>query len=167
VEYEYLTKDKLLQINLEKEEGIYAVLRIIQDGRIIFDTTIKDVKKIQRNITLAPGQYILMVDDIDAKRQIVEDLDLGNTLSEITASEDNNEALICSGQVCAVGTVCDSTPYFSKEGKCCTTKCIPQGEMDGINLLGAIPLILWISILFLIIGAIIFRNSLRKLGDKK
>ncbi|MFA5763679.1 MAG: hypothetical protein WC915_02615 [archaeon] len=166
VKWNYLESDKLLTINLTKNINIDSIVRIIQNGSVIYTKTITGTKSALETLTLERGQYVLTVDDITAKRQIVNELNLGNILEEITASEVTNEKLICTGQVCTNNTVCDTTPYNSKDGVCCTSSCIDPIQSNGFDLT-QIPFILWVAVLLLITGIIILTNSIKKMGENK
>ncbi len=166
VKWNYLESSNLLTIDLEKQTGINSVVRIIKEGTIIFDKTIKNTNKTSEALTLEKGIYILTVDDIDAKRQIFEELNLGSALEETTVSEVNTTQINCTGQICQDGFVCDSTPYLSNQGACCNTNCVPSIENNFFDLT-KIPFILWIAILLLLFGIIILVNSVKKLGGNK
>jgi hypothetical protein len=166
VKWNYLKNDKLLTINLTKNINIDSILRIIQNGTVIHTKTISGTKSALEVLNLEPGQYILTVDDITAKRQIVNELNLGSILEEITANEVSTQEIICTGQICTNNTVCDTTPYNSKNGACCTSKCIDPIQSSGFDLT-QIPFILWVAILLLIIGIIVLINSVKKMGENK
>ena len=166
VKWDYSEKDKLLTINLNKDIDIDSVLRIVKSGTIIYDARIQNTKTVKEVLVMDRGEYVLTVDDLTAKRQIVRTLNLGNYIEEITASEVNDEETICTGQVCTNNTVCDTTPYASKDGACCLSKCIVAVQPSGFDLT-RIPFILWIAILLLIIGIIILINTVKKMRDAK
>ncbi len=168
VSWNYSEPNKILEVKLNKSKNINGILTMIQAGNIIYSKEIQNTKSTTEKIELAPGQYILVFDDIDAKQQVVKDLFLGlTTLDEVSVSEYNEASSICTGQVCADGFVCDSTPYTSIDGACCTTQCVPSATTFGATLFMLIPMIFWIAVIILIVAIFVFRSSIKKARGKK
>jgi hypothetical protein len=165
LDWQYNEEKQELKISLIKEEEINGELKLIKNGETIEREKIEEGK--ERNIifNVLPGQYILFFDDFDAKKQIVENLFLGEKGMERVSSNDIND-ISCGATICEENFVCDGDSFQSKEGLCCLGSCIPATQAtQDLGIL--VPMIFWIAILFIITSIIIFRNSItRRIKDE-
>jgi hypothetical protein len=165
VNWSYNENTELLDLELYKEisNTINARIRVLGAGETIFDETVKTTGKVNREYALQRKNYSLVIDDKDAKRQIVILLELEESNSHV-GSDLTNDSTTCPGVICSGANVCSSTPFETGEGACCMSECVSSTTLGITKVL---PLIFLGAILVVIAAIIILLNALGKIGGKK
>ncbi len=158
VEWSYNTDKEELSVILNKDI-IDSRLRILKGNSVLYNEDITGNNQITKKYFLAKDNYTLVVDDFDAKRQIVKYLNLGE---EIYASENYDGLVKCPHTVCEAGYVCDSNPYETVDGACCTTECVPAVNQTN-DLFKLIPLILILAAIIFVAAIVIFGKAIGEL----
>jgi len=165
VNWSYNENTNLLDLELYKEisDTINARIRILGTGETVFDETVNQTSKVNREYALQRENYSLVIDDKDAKRQIVILLELEESSSNI-GSDLTISSTTCTGIVCGGTSVCSSTPFETGEGACCMSECISATDSQISKIL---PLIFFGAIIVIIAAIIILLNAIGKIGGKK
>jgi hypothetical protein len=158
------TGELSLRLFKEINKHINARIRILGQNEILFDESIEQDGEVQKSYSLEKKNYTLVIDDKDAKRQIIVLLELED--SDSTDATNNDSAkTTCPGNVCATGNVCSEIPIETDEGTCCMAECIPAVSLGGLGLL--LPLVFWGAIIVFIIAIVILLNALGKFKGRK
>ena len=174
VDWFYQEKIGTVAITLTKDLPINADLKIFTGNTIIFDDTARNLNKYIKEVAIEKKNYVLIVDDLDAKRQQVFNLNFNLTEDEQATLNNGDELMInstgeetvCSGTICSAGTVCGGQSYTSKEGACCIASCIPSNQSSDSIMLFGVPLIFWIAIIILLVAISIAVNTVKKVRAK-
>lgn len=160
VSWEYDQEKELLEIILKKEV-INAKLILLSEDKTIFEEEVfGKIQKYSKTISTPKKTIILIVDDKDALIQQSFTLTLDQKV-DLTQNADYNEEenIICSGQICQEGFTCNGPSQITPQGTCCFNECVKTIEYNEEKL---IPNILFVSIILFIIAIFIVSSTFKK-----
>ena len=167
VDWSYNDAKENLTLNLEREGEMDVRIIIFTTEKTVYENTFDGGEKFSDTFYLPIENYTMIVDDFGAKKQQVFEL-FFNVETQLQGSEiigdvpaDFREPGPCTGTVCGQGTVCSGITYDSLDGACCTASCVPSSMVLGEGVL-AVPLILWVALIFVVIAAFMGSRAIRK-----
>lgn len=159
VVWDYSEEISSLKIVLTKAL-INAKIKVLDGEDIIFEEELKDkLSKTESYLPVDKKNLILVVDDLDVKKQQVFDIrldkttDLSEIVSPVTIDEEGNFIdTHCYSNICEEGFVCSGTSFKTAQGDCCNANCIPVFEKQIEEI---IPFVVILSILIALIALVV------------
>ncbi|HNV00853.1 MAG TPA: hypothetical protein PKK60_00295 [archaeon] len=161
VNWVYNEPNNILTVNLKKEIINCRVI-IISGEKILFEETINNkLKNHSMDFVIPKQSSLLIIDDLDSKKQQVINLILDSAVDLSNKSEiiPESKKIICDANLCKQNEVCKGNGFISMEGLCCVGTCGP--EVVFIEEL-TIPLIFIIAIILLVIAIFILKSTFKK-----
>ncbi len=163
IDWNYDETNSIINIELYKEikKSLNLRLRILEQNNTLINEEIISKTNVNKSYNVKKENLTLIIDDFDAKRQRVIELNFKEDKKE---AFNVSEGISCPGSICSGATVCSTDPVNSKEGACCLSVCVAASVSEGE--VGSEPLIFWISIMLFILAILILASVIIK-GRKK
>lgn len=162
--YDESAQEFSLNLSKPRTKNLDLRIRIFGEEGTVLLESIKQQSPFNKTFSLPKENLTLLVDDFNAKRQLVIPLALDKSaLLDATNTGNQLSQQVCAGKVCSANESCTAATYASAGGACCTSECASSISSEQPFVLLSLPLITWVAIFVAALAIMVLVSVLSRL----